>query len=294
MAIIGIDLGTSNSAAALMRDGRPLLVPRSGRGRASVKAFPSFVAFAADGTTLFGEAARRQRLRNPEGTATGFKRGMGCPTPVRLRGRALAPEQLSGLLLAGIRREAEAFLGASFQGAVVSVPTHFDDDRRRATREACRLAGFSEAAIVDEPTAAAVARGLEHEDRRRRVLVVDFGAGSLDVTGVRGGGPRQIRGADSAADPEGDHRGGSGEAEQARDRRALGAGAPGRGLARDLGEQPLLDGVPGQLRRRLRPELLHHHPQRADIVVLLAHVTSVSADLRASASRLPAASSSAS
>lgn len=182
MAIIGIDLGTSNSAAALLRDGRPLLIPRAGRARADVKAFPSFVAITADGTTLVGEAARRQRLRNPEGTATGFKRGMGRPTPVRLRGRALAPEQLSGLLLAGIRREAEAFLGASVQGAVVSVPTHFDDDRRRATQEACRLAGFSAAAIVDEPTAAAVARGLDREDRRRRVLVVDFGAGSLDVT----------------------------------------------------------------------------------------------------------------
>ena len=131
MAIIGIDLGTSNSAAAVLRGGRPVIIPSAEGVSLGGKAFPSYVAVTADGQIIVGEAARRQVASNPEGTAAAFKRRMGQRTQIRLRDRDYSPEQLSAFLLQKIKRDAEAFLGEPVQQAVVTVPAYFDDNRDR-------------------------------------------------------------------------------------------------------------------------------------------------------------------
>jgi molecular chaperone DnaK len=182
MAIIGIDLGTSNSAAAVLRGGRPVIIPSAEGVSLGGKAFPSHVAVTADGQILVGEAARRQATLNPEGTATAFKRRMGQRHTVRLRDRDYSPEQLSAFLLQKIKRDAEAFLGEPVQQAVVTVPAYFDDNQRTATKDACRIAGLEVARLVNEPTAAALAFGLDRLGQELRIAVIDFGGGTLDVT----------------------------------------------------------------------------------------------------------------
>jgi molecular chaperone DnaK len=131
MAIIGIDLGTSNSAAAVLRGGRPIIIPSAEGVSLGGKAFPSYVAVAADGQILVGEPARRHAAANPEGTATAFKRRMGRRETIRLRDRDFSPEQLSAFLLQKIKRGAEAFLGEAVTRAVVTVPAYFDDQPAR-------------------------------------------------------------------------------------------------------------------------------------------------------------------
>ena len=182
MAIIGIDLGTSNSAAAVLRGGRPVTIPSAEGISLGGKAFPSYVAITADGQTLIGEPARRQATANPEGTATGFKRKMGLREKITLHGREFTPEQLSSLLLQKIKRDAEAFLGEPVEKAVVTVPAYFDDNQRSATKDACRIAGIEVARLVNEPTAASLAYGLDRAGEELRIVVVDFGGGTLDVT----------------------------------------------------------------------------------------------------------------
>ena len=142
MAVIGIDLGTSNSAAAVWRGGRPVIIPSAEGVTIGGKAFPSYVALTADGQTLVGELARRQFAANPTGTTTAFKRKMGQRLRVRLRDREFSPEQLSALLLQKIKREAEAFLGEPVGQAVVTVPAYFDDNQRTATKDAAKIAGL--------------------------------------------------------------------------------------------------------------------------------------------------------
>ena len=136
MAIIGIDLGTSNSAAAVLRGGRPVIIPSAEGVSLGGKAFPSYVAITADGQMLVGEPARRQAA-NPEGTATAFKRRMGSAKPSRCA-TSRHPEQLSAFLLQKIKRDAEAFLGEKVTKAVVTVPAYFDDNQRTATKDAAR------------------------------------------------------------------------------------------------------------------------------------------------------------
>jgi molecular chaperone DnaK len=182
MAIIGIDLGTSNSAAAVLRGGRPVIIPSAEGISLGGKAFPSYVAITADGQTLIGESARRQTAANPEGTATGFKRKMGQREKIHLRDRDFTPEQLSSFLLQKIKRDAEAFLGEPVEKAVVTVPAYFDDNQRSATKDACRIAGIEVARLVNEPTAASLAYGLDRSGEELRIVVVDFGGGTLDVT----------------------------------------------------------------------------------------------------------------
>lgn len=182
MFIIGIDLGTSNSAAAVLRGGRPVIIPSAEGVSIGGKAFPSYVALTADGQMLVGEPARRQAAANPEGTATAFKRKMGRRDPVRLRDRDFSPEQLSAFLLQKIKREAEAFLGETISRAVVTVPAYFDDNQRSATKDACRIAGLEVARLVNEPTAAALAYGLDRLGQELRIAVIDLGGGTLDVT----------------------------------------------------------------------------------------------------------------
>ncbi|MDX1810708.1 MAG: molecular chaperone DnaK [Gammaproteobacteria bacterium] len=182
MAIIGIDLGTSNSAAAVLRGGRPVIIPSSEGVSLGGKAFPSYVAIGADGQMLVGEPARRQAISNPEGTATAFKRKMGRRENIQLRDQQFSPEQLSAFLLQKIKRDAEAFLGEPVTKAVVTVPAYFDDNQRNATKDACRIAGLEVQRLVNEPTAASLAYGLDRLGEELRIAVIDFGGGTLDVT----------------------------------------------------------------------------------------------------------------
>lgn len=182
MAIIGIVLGTSNSAAAVLRGGRPVIIPSAEGVSLGGKAFPSFVAITLDGVMLVGEPARRQAAANPEGTATAFKRKMGRREKTRLRDREFTPEQRSAFLLQKVRRDAEAFLGEKVEQAVVTVPAYFDDNQRSATRDACRIAGLEVKRLVNEPTAASLAYGLDRLAQELRIAVIDLGGGTLDVT----------------------------------------------------------------------------------------------------------------
>lgn len=182
MAIIGIDLGTSNSAAAVLRGGRPVIIPSAEGITLGGKAFPSYVAVTADNQIIVGEPARRQAAANPEGTATAFKRKMGLREKLRLRKREFSPEELSALLLQKIKRDAEAFLGEPVEKAVVTVPAYFDDNQRSATKDACRIAGLEVVRLVNEPTAASLAYGIDRKGEEQRIAVIDFGGGTLDVT----------------------------------------------------------------------------------------------------------------
>jgi molecular chaperone DnaK len=182
MATIGIDLGTSNSAAAVLRGGRPVIIPSSEGITLGGKAFPSYVALTADGQMLIGEPARRQATANPEGTATAFKRKMGQRVKLRLRNREFTPEELSAFLLQKIKRDAESFLGEPATKAVVTVPAYFDDNQRSATKDAARIAGLEVLRLVNEPTAAALAYGLDRLGQEQRIAVIDLGGGTLDVT----------------------------------------------------------------------------------------------------------------
>src|SRR5512142_955948 len=182
MAIIGIDLGTSNSAAAVLRGGRPVIIPSAEGISIGGKAFPSYVALTADGQVLVGEPARRQATSNPEGTASAFKRKMGRREKIRLRNQEYSPEQLSAFLLQKIKRDAEAFLGEPVTQAVVTVPAYFDDNQRAATKDACRIAGLEVVRLVNEPTAASLAYGLDRLGQELRIVVIDLVGGTLDAT----------------------------------------------------------------------------------------------------------------
>jgi molecular chaperone DnaK len=182
MPIIGIDLGTSNSAAAILRGGRPVIIPSSEGITLGGKAFPSYVAVTADGQMLVGEPARRQAAANPDGTASAFKRRMGQREKMRLRDRSFSPEELSAFLLQKIKRDAEAFLGEPVKQAVVTVPAYFNDNQRSATKDACNIAELEAARLINEPTAASLAYGLDKAGEELRIAVVDFGGGTLDVT----------------------------------------------------------------------------------------------------------------
>lgn len=182
MTFIGIDLGTSNSAAAVLRGGRPVIIPSAEGISLGGKAFPSYIAITENGEMLVGEPARRQAAANPEGTTTAFKRKMGKRKIITLRGREFTPEQLSAFLLQKIKKDAESFLGEPIEKAVVTVPAYFDDNQRSATKDACGIAGIEVARLVNEPTAASLAYGLDRLDQELRIIVIDFGGGTLDVS----------------------------------------------------------------------------------------------------------------
>ncbi len=182
MAIIGIDLGTSNSAAAVLRGGRAVIIPSAEGITLGGKAFPSYVAVTAEDQVLIGEPARRQAVANPEGTATAFKRRMGKRETVKLRNREFTPEQLSAFLLQKIKRDAETFLGEEVKQAVVTVPAYFNDNQRSATKDAATIAELEVVRLVNEPTAASLAYGIDRSGEDLRIAVVDIGGGTLDVT----------------------------------------------------------------------------------------------------------------
>ncbi|MEM3753042.1 MAG: molecular chaperone DnaK [Candidatus Micrarchaeaceae archaeon] len=182
MKIIGIDLGTSNSAAAVLEGGRPVIIPSSEGSTLYGKAFPSYVAFTKDGQRLVGEPARRQAVANPEGTVTGFKRKMGTSYKYKLLGKEYSPQELSAMLLQKIKKDAEAFLGEEVKQAVITVPAYFNDNQRQATKDAGEIAGLEVVRLVNEPTAACLAYGLDKANKEMKILVYDFGGGTLDVT----------------------------------------------------------------------------------------------------------------
>jgi len=192
--IIGIDLGTSNSAAAVMIGGKPTIIPAAEGPSVAGKTVPSVVAFTKDGQILVGEPARRQATINPEGTVTGIKRKMGTKEKIVIYGKEYTPEQISAFILQKIKKDAEAFLGEKVEKAVITVPAYFNDDQRQATKNAGEIAGLEVVRLVNEPTAAAFAYGLDRSDKELKILVFDFGGGTLDVTIMDfGGGVFQVK-----------------------------------------------------------------------------------------------------
>jgi len=180
--IIGIDLGTSNSAAAVMEAGRPTIIPSAEGTSLGGKAFPSYVAFTKDGQMLVGEPARRQAVSNPEGTVMAIKRKMGTDHKVQIHGKEYSPQQVSAFILQKIKRDAEAYLGQKIEKAVITVPAYFNDNQRQATKDAGQIAGLDVVRIINEPTAAALAYGLDKSEKEHKILVFDLGGGTLDVT----------------------------------------------------------------------------------------------------------------
>ncbi len=180
--IIGIDLGTSNSAAAVYINGNVKIIPSAEGNTLYGKAFPSYVAITKDGELLVGEPARRQALTNPEGTVYAFKRKMGTDYKYKIRGKEFTPQQLSAFLLQKIKRDAEAYLGEEIKKAVITVPAYFNDNQRQATKDAGEIAGLEVVRIINEPTAAALAYGIDKSDEELKIMVYDFGGGTLDVT----------------------------------------------------------------------------------------------------------------
>jgi len=181
--IIGIDLGTSNSAAAVMEGGRPVIIPSAeGAGVASGKAFPSYVAFTKDGQRLVGEPARRQAAINAEGTIQAAKRKMGTDLKFKVFGREYTPQQISAFILQKIKQDAEAYLGDKVEEVVITCPAYFDDNQRTATKDAGEIAGLKILRIINEPTAACLAYGLEKSQKEQKIMVFDLGGGTLDVT----------------------------------------------------------------------------------------------------------------
>lgn len=181
--VIGIDLGTSNSAAAVMEAGRPVIIPSAeGAGVASGKAFPSYVAFTKDGQKLVGEPARRQAAINAEGTIQAAKRKMGTDYKYKIFGKEYTPQQISAFILQKIKQDAENYLGDKIEEAVITCPAYFDDNQRQATKDAGEIAGLKVLRIINEPTAACLAYGLEKSQKEQKIMVFDFGGGTLDVT----------------------------------------------------------------------------------------------------------------
>ena len=180
--IIGIDLGTSNSAAATLQAGKPTIIPSAEGTTAYGKAFPSVVAFTKDNQILVGEPARRQAVSNPEKTIMAAKRKMGTSHKYVIDGKEYTPQQISAFILQKIKKDSEEFLGEKISKAVITVPAYFDDNQRQATKDAGEIAGLEVVRIVNEPTAASMAYGLDKQDKQLRILVFDFGGGTLDVT----------------------------------------------------------------------------------------------------------------
>mgnify|MGYP001038285979 FL=1 len=180
--ILGIDLGTTNSAAAIVEAGRPVVVPSAEGPTIAGKMFPSVVAFTKDGQLLVGEPAKRQAAANPEGTIFEIKRKMGTEYKVGVFGKDYTPQQISAFVLQKIKRDAETFLGEKVEKAVITAPAHFNDNQRQATKDAGEIAGLQVVRIINEPTAASLAYGIDKLEKEQKILVFSFGGGTHDVT----------------------------------------------------------------------------------------------------------------
>jgi molecular chaperone DnaK len=180
--ILGIDLGTTNSAGAVVEAGRPVVIPSAEGATPAGKMFPSVVAFTADGQLLVGEPARRQAITNPQGTVFEIKRKMGTDYRVNIYGKEYSPEQISSYILQKIKKDAETFLGFPVKKVVITVPAHFNDNQRQATKDAGEIAGLEVVRIINEPTAASLAYGLDKSEKEMKILVFSFGGGTHDAT----------------------------------------------------------------------------------------------------------------
>jgi molecular chaperone DnaK len=180
--VLGIDLGTTNSAAAIYEGERATVVPSAEGPTMAGKMFPSVVAFTKDGQLLIGEPAKRQATANPEGTIFEIKRKMGTTYKVNVFGKEYTPQQISAFILQKIKKDAETYLGSNVRKAVITVPAHFDDNQRQATKDAGEIAGLEVMRIVNEPTAACLAYGIDKLEKEMKILVFSFGGGTHDVT----------------------------------------------------------------------------------------------------------------
>lgn len=186
--VLGIDLGTTNSAAAVTMGGKPTIIPSAEGPTAAGKMFPSVVALTTGGQLLVGEPARRQAVVNPEGTIREIKRKMGTNYKINVFGKEYTPQQISGFILQKIMRDAETYLGEKVSKAVITVPAHFNDNERQATIDAGEIAGLRVTRVVNEPTAAALAYGLDKAGQELKILVFSFGGGTNDTTVMEFGG----------------------------------------------------------------------------------------------------------
>ncbi|RZD34975.1 MAG: molecular chaperone DnaK [Methanobacteriota archaeon] len=179
--IIGIDLGTTNSEAAHLEGGRPVIIPSAEGSTFGGKMFPSVVAFTKDGERIVGDPAKRQAVLNPENTIMNIKRKMGTKHRVTIKKKKYSPEEISAMILQKIKVDAEAHLGVDIEKAVITVPAYFNDNQRQATIDAGKIAGLKVERIINEPTAAALAYGLDKEGEYT-AAVLDLGGGTFDVT----------------------------------------------------------------------------------------------------------------
>ena len=175
--IIGIDLGTTNSCVAVMEGGEPVVIPNAEGARTT----PSVVAFTKNGERLVGQVAKRQAVTNPDRTIISIKRDMGTDRRISIDGKDYAPQDISAMILMKLKADAEAYLGETVTQAVITVPAYFSDSQRQATKDAGRIAGLEVLRIINEPTAAALAYGLDKEDSHK-ILVYDLGGGTFDVS----------------------------------------------------------------------------------------------------------------
>ena len=180
--IIGIDLGTSNSAAAVLVGGKPTIIPSAEGNTLGGKAFPSVVAFTKDGQRLVGEPARRQAISNPDRTITAIKRKMGTSYIVKIENKEYKPQEISAMILRKIKEDASAYLGKEVTEVIITVPAYFNDNQRQATKDAGKIAGLNVKRLINEPTAAALAYGLDKKDVSLKIAVLDLGGGTFDVT----------------------------------------------------------------------------------------------------------------
>ncbi|MDR7870188.1 MAG: molecular chaperone DnaK [Tissierellaceae bacterium] len=176
--IIGIDLGTTNSAVAVMEGGEPVIIPNVEGNRTT----PSVVAFTKDGERLVGETAKRQAITNPDRTIQSIKRKMGTDAAKSIDGKNYTPQEISAMILQKIKADAESYLGETITEAVITVPAYFTDSQRQATKDAGRIAGLEVKRIINEPTAAALAYGMDKEDGQHKIMVFDLGGGTFDVS----------------------------------------------------------------------------------------------------------------
>ena len=176
--IIGIDLGTTNSCVAVMEGGEPVVIPNAEGNRTT----PSVVAFSKNGERLVGQIAKRQAVTNPENTVISIKRDMGTNKKVNIEGDEFTPQEISAMILQKLKSDAENYLGTTVNQAVITVPAYFSDSQRQATKDAGKIAGLEVLRIINEPTAAALAYGMDKEDTDSKIMVYDLGGGTFDVS----------------------------------------------------------------------------------------------------------------
>ena len=176
--IIGIDLGTTNSCVAVMEGGEPVVIPNAEGSRTT----PSVVAFSKSGERLVGQIAKRQAVTNPDNTVISIKRKMGTSEKVKIEGDEFSPQEISAMILQKLKQDAENYLGQKVTQAVITVPAYFTDSQRQATKDAGKIAGLEVLRIINEPTAAALAFGMDKEDQDQKIMIYDLGGGTFDVS----------------------------------------------------------------------------------------------------------------